>query len=507
LSLQVVWGGGASNSERRLEAKIYLDLQDVKEFYETWTFGTAQNAGADTSSLGCPDSIDILLDWPNPGFPPIEPIGVQQISGTPKWIYQEIAQDDQHDANKVYLVHGWRMLDDEKKHFADSTFKRLYWSGYQGQFAAVNWPTGWFDKPSHCYGIENAILAKGHAQNYNQSEIVARLTGARFNDWLVDQQQQNSETALHLIAHSMGNVVVSEALRHATGRLVESYTATQAAEVGGGYDDSIPDMLHENVALGLGLQTPKLAWEWYNAQPNEDSDYAMPPDIYRFTNMIEETSGEYAIRHMQTDTEERLRQQFGAGAAPYYHSVYGDISGKAGRILNFFNTRDAALEAWEFNQLTKPDTTPPDAPRWDYGNAQICTTDIDEFEGTVTRVYPDGSECPVATEQVASYFYRNRSLLNWDPATPVDGSVLQTNFAQIMAHIIPARTDALGQLEILPADMLANSDFGSFTSSNQGHSGQFHGYLSEPGRNRYLYWRNVLDQSLQLNPRTDYSGL
>jgi hypothetical protein len=48
-----------------------------------------------------------------------------------------------------------------------------------------------------------------------------------------------------------------------------------------------------------------------------------------------------------------------------------------------------------------------------------------------------------------------------------------------------------------------------FTNSNQGHSAQFHGYLSEPERGRGNYWLRVMEDGMLLFPTVEgnYSGL
>jgi hypothetical protein len=87
-----------------------------------------------------------------------------------------------------------------------------------------------------------------------------------------------------------------------------------------------------------------------------------------------------------------------------------------------------------------------------------------------------------------------------------------------MGYIIPARTEALGQVDVeeqraksIPFSLISSYLNMSldFTTSNQGHSAQFHGYLSEPERGRGNYWLRVMEQGFDLSPRTggNYSGL
>ena len=71
-------------------------------------------------------------------------------------------------------------------------------------------------------------------------------------------------------------------------------------------------------------------------------------------------------------------------------------------------------------------------------------------------------------------------------------------FAAVLAHIIPARTHALGQLnlDIDEEESRLNSEpIADLTGSNYDHSAQFHGYLADSQRKRLGYWKNVLEEA------------
>jgi len=93
----------------------------------------------------------------------------------------------------------------------------------------------------------------------------------------------------------------------------------------------------------------------------------------------------------------------------------------------------------------------------------------------------------------------------------------------ILSHIIPARTEPLGQQAVAKeavknteVEITDNFALLGLTNSNQDHSAPFHGYYSEISaedrnaavkrRQRASYWNTVLDASLNL-PDTSYSGL
>jgi len=78
--------------------------------------------------------------------------------------------------------------------------------------------------------------------------------------------------------------------------------------------------------------------------------------------------------------------------------------------------------------------------------------------------------------------------------------------ADIMAHIIPARTKALGSVisDISEGEIAENINL-DFTESNQDHSAVFHGYFGDPvKKKRKEYWGDVLSKVFRLK---GYSGL
>jgi hypothetical protein len=73
-----------------------------------------------------------------------------------------------------------------------------------------------------------------------------------------------------------------------------------------------------------------------------------------------------------------------------------------------------------------------------------------------------------------------------------------------IAHIIPARTKALGQGDV-GGEISIGSDL-KYSSSNHDHSAVFHGYFGDKskGEGRKIYWENILTEVFQL---ANYSGL
>jgi hypothetical protein len=97
----------------------------------------------------------------------------------------------------------------------ETTFKRLWWQGYKGRFAAYKWDA----------------LTPGLPFKFNESEYRAWNFGDGLSQF-INSIQRSHKT---IIAHSQGNVVAGAALR--SGDLtVENYILMQAAVPGGCYD-------------------------------------------------------------------------------------------------------------------------------------------------------------------------------------------------------------------------------------------------------------------------------
>jgi hypothetical protein len=454
------------------ESRLYVNLYDVDDLYESVTAGDASQK-------------DSIGDYNAVYF------GSQAIQRTHEIkvsLFQDMEKESALNKYYILLVHGWRMTEDEKHGFAQTAFKRLYWSGYKGRFGAFNWPTGWFNRAAYLYQDTSAIdtLSQlreimGNNQHYDISESVARLVGRDLIQKLHDGVLHTANE-YHVFAHSMGNVVVSEAIRHdnPASPFFTSYSPSQAASVSGAYKQDQSIITHtlwgisEWGCSGGDDMTPEQAWRCYNNDAN--GDYDMPPDLYRF-NLAEEDGGSLVIRHGPT-TEDSMNALVGLGKPAYYDKLAENLRGK--RIINYFNGGDAALNAWEFNQLTKPD-------------------EPGGFEFSVT---------PIAFERVESLFSDTESNreLQWSEQVTEDS-------ANILARLIPARTNALGQSNIDDELIgIASQNLG-FTNSNQDHSAQFHGYYSElspysgsGSAVRAVYWNLLLQDSVQL-PTGNYSGL
>jgi hypothetical protein len=238
---------------------------------------------------------------------------------------------------------------------------------------------------------------------------------------------------------------------------VKSYVASQAAEVAGAY----------NSGQSL-LGDPEDRWRFWNIN-GLDTEYDMPPDYYRFT-----------IPALHGPTTPKW--EFATVAKEHWgSSYYANIKNSAGTIANFFNPLDAALSGWEINQFSKPDYA--DGPSWTYNFNWVCPY------GTlacVPRFYPDATK----GEKVTDIYKKGGTNMTWNMNSP-----LSLESANILAHIIPTRTNALGQVGARGNTSVISSakplDFGK---SNQGHSAQFYSNYAV----RMPYWKD-LQISLELD--------
>ncbi len=438
--------------------KVYMNILPLEHYYDHYTVGAGELQEGATL-------LDVAVNINAAPYP-----------------YKDITvatdPEAQSFANEyIMMVHGWRMKYDERVSFGETAFKRLYWSGYKGRFGLFSWPTGWFNKPAHVYGKAQLLYVRNNQQNYGDSEALARMVGPKLSNVLATL---NTGKTVHVFAHSMGNVVVSEALRnHGGKKLVENYVASQAAAAASGYNPSQPFIVHEDPAVGTTFSGPESAWRFYNLDNNLlDTEFDMPPNHYTF--MIPPLHGATSPAN-----EQQVAQQENWGPA-----YYADIGGKsnldptnevgAGKIINFHNIEDAALTGWELNQLTKPDYV--DGPTWEYNwnwdcpySLTVCTLDV----------YPDVED----GEQVTDIYTRNSIQLQWNLQSSLD-----QNSADILGHIIPARTPALGQVAgtgtttVINDSVNMNLGVFGYRNSNQDHSAQFHNNFAV----RQGYWSRLL---------------
>lgn len=212
---------------------VYMDIKNVKKMYQHKTLG-GQEA------------------WP---------------SGT------DFSQDPAETKQAIVFVHGWRMSPADTVSFSETMFKRLWWRGFKGRFVAVRWDTyynstdfGWVP-----YGGQaiDAYLAK-----YNDSEHNAWLTSKSLANY-VNSAVPKGYTR-NLVAHSMGNVVVGDALQQ--GMTIDNYALLQAAIPAACYDTST-SLPPASTTVTAGLLGNVHLWDV--STPDDDPDSTTQNLAYR----------------------------------------------------------------------------------------------------------------------------------------------------------------------------------------------------------------------------------
>jgi hypothetical protein len=264
-----------------------VDLRDIKQFYEQWTLGDTPL----TFASQIPTHVASTLTYDD---------------------------NDKYFSDQKYLlyVHGWNMAPFDKDAFANTAYKRLWWNGYKGRFGALRWPTD--------NGFDSWFDIAFRAQHYDKSELIAWQTGERLASWLPGQSSRN-HCPIDLLGHSMGNIVVGNALcmiPPGQESVVGVYIASQAA---------VPARLFDPTMARCETWNPSLlGYSGWNT-----------PDVY------------------QTGLLQSVAQRF--------------------NVANFHNRNDYALSdrVSGVNQLLKPD-----ANQGDYLNG---STDVDLVTETEFR--------------------------------------------------------------------------------------------------------------------------
>jgi hypothetical protein len=212
----------------------------------------------------------------------------------------------------------------ERRAFAQTMVKRLYWSGYKGKCGLFSWPTEWQDLDTWYRAIPNAVL---DPRLYDRSEVQARHSGRqKLPILLQDLDSRFGADHVELVAHSMGNIVASEALSHSSTQLVRRYNACQSAEIAHTVDENAPP-LTGNIKLSAGPFT-------LNYDPAEYAPNYPGPNLYL----------------MKSPPNPRPISD--PPGVDLYHS---GLSTGAGSIIGYWNDGDPALGGWGVNQLYKPD--------------------------------------------------------------------------------------------------------------------------------------------------------
>jgi hypothetical protein len=185
----------SQNGNTVAETSVWLDLHDVKDFYER-TVIRDNTSGAISTWSSAINSIQPALA---PGL--------------------------ESDQNFIILVHGIGVSPVDWLMESDTVFKRLYWAGYSGKFTTVDWP---------CNLIFDWSILGTQTSVFNQSEAKAYKAAASLSTYISQLHNRYANYRLNLLVHSQGNAVVSEAIEE--GAPFDTYILTQGALPDNSYD-------------------------------------------------------------------------------------------------------------------------------------------------------------------------------------------------------------------------------------------------------------------------------
>jgi len=187
----------------------------------------------------------------------------------------------------LLFVHGFNVNAVDKTYWPGTVFKRLWLQGYKGHVGFFSWPC--------------VMFSAFNLQCYDDSEYNAWRCGAALSDRINQLNSGVHSGKVRLLAHSQGNVVAGEALRLASGQVVHTYIATQAAVPADCYQSGVS--------------------EYFN-------NYSTPNVFLSFP--------------------------------PTANTYLTGVSSKAGQLFSYYNTVDYALHSvwvgsWEWNNSARPD--------------------------------------------------------------------------------------------------------------------------------------------------------
>ncbi|MEI6915982.1 MAG: alpha/beta hydrolase, partial [Armatimonadota bacterium] len=268
---------------------VWIDLRNIKRMYQRWNATEADKSGVQ------PDL------WPNKCEQP-DPDSTEPPA--PK-------TDEEKDF--VLFVHGWNMTKEDKRAFAETAYKRMWQIGYKGRFGAFFWPTffGGGSDPRNCNGSEHRA--------WESSDALLSL---------LNQLNEKYPGRVNVMAHSMGNVVTSEALHKATRVVVKNYVASQSA-----------------LAADVFKLNPDITNQWDEILAAAFIGYGVK---LPFSTKVS-TPNVYAYYFSDTREFSYCTKQYPEIGRPYMSGIGG-----AEKWRNYLNPGDWALGLWICNQSQKP---------------------------------------------------------------------------------------------------------------------------------------------------------
>ena len=132
--------------------------------------------------------------------------------------------DGETDGKDIFFLHGFNVSESAARNWANQMFKRLWLSGSRARFHGVAW-----------YGDYHLVSGTFNGLHYHQDVYHALQTAHAFK--LYAEAVQGSASSRIVMAHSLGNMVASEALRQ--GLQVGRYFMFNAAVASEAFDGTL----------------------------------------------------------------------------------------------------------------------------------------------------------------------------------------------------------------------------------------------------------------------------
>jgi pimeloyl-ACP methyl ester carboxylesterase len=273
-------GSGVGKGELTLEIQssgealgdgpsVWLELRDIKTMYVR-------------GKSDWPSNVDYPHEYAYPNVAPPEP----NMSYTIDSMGHSFDAPWYETGETIVFVHGWNQPYENSIAFAETGFKRLWNRGFTGRYAMFRWPT-------FVGGL-----------TYNDSDYRAWKSGQPLKQFV-----ESLPGTKNIMAHSMGNIVASSALKQ--GLFVSNYALIHAAVPAACYDSN------------TGLN------QWSYTTPDTEADLG-------FRGYLENVSGHLINFYLREDSALSLwatsnqlfkPQRYNAFTTGYYYDP-NEVAGK-----------------------------------------------------------------------------------------------------------------------------------------------------------------------------------
>ena len=315
----------------------------------------------------------------------------------------------------VAFIHGYNVSEDDAEGWFNTVFKRLWQSGLNAHFCGITWN-----------GDDQGILPDYYRNVFNAFQAAQRLDSA------LGEVPLASYTHKSIMAHSLGNMVVSAALQdyHLT---IDNYFMLNAAVPAEAYD-STPvtyDFSTNNIPSGLihddwrNIDSKAWATFWHK--------HFLPQEAYTPTD---------------ADT---------ARATLTWHGRFKDVLTNRGTtVYNYFSAGSTPNSGDEVFELMTTTPEPLDGFAWFEGKGRYSWQKQECYKGRHTSFWDfafvasdimgwgveSDVNIPTTSEayRTQPYFYRNpESILQNDAAS------IHNSRDYLLTYGIPAMTQAVGR--------------------------------------------------------------